>query len=526
VGFNSSEQGMVVPLSVTSGGVTPGSAQIVPGSFLLEGVACPAAATCVAVGFDSSGQGAVVPLTVTSGGVTPGSAQAVAGTAGLSGVACPGATACLAVGSSSLGGVVVPISFTSGGVTLGSAQAVAGTAGLSGVACPGATACLAVGESPSSEGVVVPLSVTSGGATLGSAQAVLGILALDGAACASTTICEAVGSSPSGQGGFVPLSVTSGGVTPGSAQAVGESDVAFGAACPSATSCMAVGEDPSSEGVVSTIPAVVSLYTIAAEGTDGQLWVQTPELASGWQPLGGQIIAAPAVAEVPQTSGPASPLFVATGTDHSLWIRSLNDAWTTLTPGLFTYCLDNPGAVVTGPASSPLLTVACEGGDHSLYAATVAVPSSGLPAVVSWTSLGGSLGAGPAVAPVNGVITYFVTASFNDGQVWTTTNGTDWGATPWSCLGHPAAGIAQGGTTTFFGCQGLDGQLWAGPLDNVTALGGAITPGPALGITSAGAFFFAEANFGGGSVWFRTTLPNWANLGGSVLNGVAAVGLD
>jgi hypothetical protein len=256
------------------------------------------------------------------------------------------------------------------------------------------------------------------------------------------------------------------------------------------------------------------------------MWVQAPQLSPGWQSLGGQIIAAPTVAAVPQTSGMASPLFVATGTDHSLWVRSLSQNWTSLTPGLFTYCLDNPAAVVTGSASSPMLTVACEGGDHSLYAATVPVPSGGLPTVTGWTSLGGALGAGPAVAPVNGVITYFVTASFNDGQVWTRTDTTGWGPTGFFCLGHPAAGIAQGGTTTFFGCQGTDGQLWAGPLSNVAALGGAITPGPGLGITSAGDFFFAEANFGGGSVWSRTTTADWADLGGAVLNGVGAVGLN
>ena len=127
---------------------------------------------------------------------------------------------------------------------------------------------------------------------------------------------------------------------------------------------------------------------------------------------------------------------------------------------------------------------------------------------------------------MNGVITYFATASFNNGQVWTTTNGTDWGATPWSCVGHPATGIAQGGTTTFFGCQGLDGQLWAGPMSDVVALGGAIVPGPGLGITSASDFFFAEADFGGGSIWFRTTTADWASLGGSFQNGVGAVGLN
>ena len=266
-------------------------------------------------------------------------------------------------------------------------------------------------------------------------------------------------------------------------------------------------------------------YTVGAEGLNGALWVQSPGLPSGWQSLGGGIIASPAVAAVPQPSGLASPLFVATGTDHSLWIRSLGQSWTDLTPGLFTYCLNNPAAVVTG--STPMLTVACEGSDHSLNVATVPVPVSGLPSVSSWTNLGGALGAGPSVAPVNGVLTYFVTASFNGGQVWTRTNGTDWGPTSWYCVGHPASGIAVGGSTTWFGCQGLDGELWAGPVSNgVTAQGGDIEPGVALGITSAADFMFGEASFGANSVWFRTTTADWADLGGSVVNGVGAVGLN
>jgi hypothetical protein len=63
-------------------------------------------------------------------------------------------------------------------------------------------------------------------------------------------------------------------------------------------------------------------------------------------------------------------------------------------------------------------------------------------------------------------------------------------------------------------------------MSSVVPLGGAITPGPGLGITLGSDSFFAEANFGGGSVWFRTTTVDWASLGGRVLNGVGAVGLN
>jgi hypothetical protein len=48
----------------------------------------------------------------------------------------------------------------------------------------------------------------------------------------------------------------------------------------------------------------------------------------------------------------------------------------------------------------------------------------------------------------------------------------------------------------------------------------------ALAITSGADNMFAEANFGNDSVWLRAPTTNWVDLGGSVLNGVGAVGLD
>lgn len=282
-------------------------------------------------------------------------------------------------------------------------------------------------------------------------------------------------------------------------------------------------------------------YAVGAVGTDGALWVETPPLA-GWHSLGGRIIASPALAAVPESGELASPLFIATATDHSLWIRSLSQNWTSLTPGLFTYCLDSPAAAVTEPATAPVLTVACEGADHALYAATVAVPSSGLPTVTGWTDLGGALGFGPAVAPVNGVITYFVTAGVNRGQVgseiWTRTDVTGWRPMPSYvalepaqayCIGPPAAAIALGGTTTWFGCHGLDGQLWAGggvgfPF-SLHPEGGALIGGPGVAVDSGGTSFLAEGT--DHSVWIEDAgTGSWRTLGGQVVGGIGAVGLN
>jgi hypothetical protein len=261
---------------------------------------------------------------------------------------------------------------------------------------------------------------------------------------------------------------------------------------------------------------------VGAEGTDGALWVRTD--LTNWASLGGGIIAAPAIAAIPQTSGPPVALFIVTGTDHRLYERTLSTGWTLLGPSS-TYCLDSPAAVVTGTAPSPTLTVACEGGNDALYSATTTFLSTELPSFNAWTGLGGSLGAGPAMAPVNGTIYYFVTAGFNNGQVWVRTATTDWGPTPWYCGGHPAAGSAQQGATTWLGCEGTDGQLWAGPVWNgVGAQGGAITPGVALAVDSAADYMFAEASFGAHSVWMRTPSTTWTDLGGGVVNGVGAVG--
>jgi hypothetical protein len=63
-------------------------------------------------------------------------------------------------------------------------------------------------------------------------------------------------------------------------------------------------------------------FAVAAEGTDGQLWARAPQLGAGWQPLGGRIIAPPAVAAATGSGSTPDPLFIATGTDGTLWIRS------------------------------------------------------------------------------------------------------------------------------------------------------------------------------------------------------------
>ncbi len=233
-----------------SGGVVPivngisGTPQEVAGTTYLYSVACPSATSCLAVGyyqmaFPPTGmvQGVVVPIT---NGIS-GTPQVVSGTSVLSGMACPSATTCEAVGYNALGQVVV-VPITNG--TPGTAQVVAGTSFLSGVACPSATTCFAVGYNEigqGSEGVVVP--ITNG--IPGTPQVVSGIEDLGSVACPTATTCLAVGTNNSG-GVLVPI--TNG--IPGTHLVVAGTTSLAGVACGSASTCEAVGHGNGIDGVV------------------------------------------------------------------------------------------------------------------------------------------------------------------------------------------------------------------------------------------------------------------------------------
>lgn len=294
---------------------------------------------------------------------------------------------------------------------------------------------------------------------------------------------------------------------------------------------------PASASMASQVTVIGSSpeYAIGVEGTDGALWVQAPQLGPGWHSLGGQIIAAPAVAAMP-LSAPGdltTPLFVATGTDHQLWIRTLTSGWQPLA-STYTYCLNNPAAAAwlgNGVVQGPQLVVACEGGNGALYVASAFLNGINLPTVTAWTDLGGALSAGPALLP-NG--TYFATTA--GGQIWTRTYAptasgivdSGWIATGYYCVGAPAAGDADAGAAEWFGCHGTDGALWTATYDggwpSASSEGGVLIDGPGLALASPTPVFVAEG--GDQAVWVRTPTAGWSSLGGRVLNGVGAVGLN
>jgi hypothetical protein len=259
---------------------------------------------------------------------------------------------------------------------------------------------------------------------------------------------------------------------------------------------------------------------VGAEGTDGQLWAQVP-VGSGWKPLGGRIVGAPAVAAAPNSDGTtaSTPLFLGTGVDQHVWIRSATANWQPVGGAL---CIGGPAAVITGTT----LTVACRGLDNALWYNTTTVPTTGLPTFsTGWKSLSGVLSAGPAVAPVGGTLTFFVRGS--NGQVFTRTVATGYASTPWFCAGQPAA--AQGSSAeTIFACN-AGGALFeavnggAGFWSPAVSLGGSLIGGPGAAPTSLVPDLFAEGT--DHAVWMRTP-AGWTTLGGSVLGGVGAAALN
>jgi hypothetical protein len=261
---------------------------------------------------------------------------------------------------------------------------------------------------------------------------------------------------------------------------------------------------------------------VGVEGETGAIYGAAPQLGTGWHGLGGRTIGAPAVAAVPTSSGPANPLFVATGTNHTLYVRSLHQPWHVLGRS---YCLDNPAAAVIGGA----LYVACEGGNHALYVGATGVPSTGLPTISHFSNLGGVLAAGPALASVggpNGTVFFFATGK--SGGLYTRTVHTGWGRLALTCTGHPAAGIASAGSTTYVACDSgghllyitSNGHGWSAR----TNLGGALVNGPGVAATNLGVFFLVEGR--NHNAYVHGLSGGWVNVGGYLLTGVGSVGLN
>ncbi len=289
----------------------------------------------------------------------------------------------------------------------------------------------------------------------------------------------------------------------------------------------------------------------AAAAPDGAVWsldgddASTPTFGDDWSPQGGEILDAPSIVSVPSASGPGTPLFLATGVDNDVWVSAEAVVWQRLSPpGVV--CTSRPGANVVdatpGTAGTYVLTVACRGEDGALWYSQgpVSTPSaSSMPWLPSWSSLGGLITSGPAIAAVapasslEGELTFFADGA--DGYVWTRTVPEAWSPTSWACHGDPAAAAVERSTLfTIFACQGVDGALWVATnagagWSEASSWGGKMVGGP--GIAAAPVLVTVVAEGTDRALWQTTETSDapapdgWVSAGSVIADGAAAAEL-
>lgn len=302
---------------------------------------------------------------------------------------------------------------------------------------------------------------------------------------------------------------------PGTAWATGEY----------APSDAAQGDWATATAMVSLTAPPAPAIAAAVRGAGGVPYAQAPQLGSGWRSLGGTVAAPPAVvaAATPYATTPASPLFIATGTNKLLYMRGVTGGWQRVGP-VTASCLGSPAAVITGGH----LYVACEGTNRALYYNSTTVPTSGLPQFTSgWKNLGGVLTAGPAVAPINGVVTFFVRGT--NGHIYLRTLSAGFAQQPWTCLGQPAAAQETSSRSTIFACEGTNHALYVSANGGLrwgptVSMGGTLTAGPAIAATSRVAYLLGEGTTS--AVYERTLTSGFISLGGIVFGGVGAAALN
>ena len=267
-------------------------AQLLPGTGMVEGVACATTSTCVAV--DTSGF--VEAFTFTgSGAITAAPAQRV--DAGLNAVSCPSTRLCVAVGEGNNVGVVLPLIISSSGdVTIGTPQNVPGTNKFNAVACPSSATCLAVGsfiQVPQAVplelgfgGAIVPIGISGPGAvTEGTVSSLPDFNNLFGVACPTVTTCIGVGSGRLQLPGPNVVMITlnsSGPASVGQEWPLGTGNGLLGIACPAPTECVAVTADAivpiTGAGSASTL-TVGNLQRVSGVGQSRPLLVRAPRNA-------------------------------------------------------------------------------------------------------------------------------------------------------------------------------------------------------------------------------------------------------
>jgi uncharacterized protein YvpB len=257
-----------------------------------------------------------------------------------------------------------------------------------------------------------------------------------------------------------------------------------------------------------------STSRIAVRGADDQLWAGGA--STGWGAEGGRLLAAPAIVRRPG----GTPVYVATGTDHQLWVRDDAESWALLSHA-GVYCSDAPAAALRGST----LIVGCQGRDGGLWVTATGLTPGALPVAGNFTAMGLQLWDGPAIAVIGGVVTYV--ANDAGGHVWTRTDSTGWTATAYWCIGHAAVAVSAG--SVLFACHGSDEQGWYGIAPGAfpsvaIPLAGHLIDG--VGAAPSGAGFEVDATGTDLEAWYThiegTGWTGWQPLGGRIIGGAAA----
>ncbi len=288
----------------------------------------------------------------------------------------------------------------------------------------------------------------------------------------------------------------------------------------------------------------------AMRATDGStrtffgLDTSSPVFGSNWSYEGGGALGAPAVVSVPTASDHGSPLYIVTGLDHNVWIRSDAADWRSLSP-FAVYCTGAPGATVVaqtpGSSGTYVLVVACRGADGALWYAQTPISTNlaTLPSARAWWGLGGGITDAPAVVAVgrSGSLQSELTFLVNgvDGRVWTRTEASQWTATSLGCVNDlAAAAVLTTSLVSTFACEGPDhavwitsntGAGWSPPM----SLGNWVLDSPGIVLSPTSFTVVAEGN---DTAMWETTSPTgslafgaWTSDGGSLNAGVSATAL-
>ncbi len=273
----------------------------------------------------------------------------------------------------------------------------------------------------------------------------------------------------------------------------------------------------------SPVPAAV-----AVQSTNGAAYVYRADTGT-WVSYGGRVTGPPAVATAPS---PYGLYLVASTPSGRLYSRTTTTGWT-------------PAAASTNVCTGPDLTyaqgrlvLACTGGNRAVYTAEFDPARSGNPYFGTFTSLGGTAYAGPAVyRDAAGTLHFTAVGGTHDSTLatlYTRTGSTGFTAVNTRCASHPATGTRVG-QLLYTGCRdSIDSTLHVtisvpGRSSAVFdgSLGGGLVGG--VGVAVAGddgaATFFAEGT--SGAVYRNTvssdgTASGWASIGGLVAGGVRA----